>query len=303
MKKLLTVLSILFLIVGCAKAPVEEVTPEVTPPQITESEVEIPETEVDGSELISYFVNVGQGDGQVFIYNGKAVVIDTGTASGSKDIISLLQSEGIADIELLVATHPHADHIGGMDKVIDKFNVKKIALPDVTEKDSPTTKTYERLLDSIIRNDVPAVAPIQGDVLYEDGQFSVTALNGNESGVSTGDLNDYSIGTLITHGDIKMMLTGDAHVNTEKQILSSGMNIKSHIMTAGHHGSSTSMAQAFLDAVNPELIILSYAEGNSYGHPHRETTDKINAGGYNSLNTSDSGTIVIKSDGKTYSVQ
>ena len=252
-------------------------------------------TVLDNAGLTMQVLDVGQAD-SILIYTGEhSMLIDGGNNGDGEAIADYLQSRGIENLNWVIATHPHEDHIGGLDVVIDRLNVENIMLPLVAH----TTKTYDDLLDAVEQSGAKVIAPAVGDS-YELGEAMITVLSCEAQDEE--NLNESSIVLKLSYGEIDCILTGDAEVINEEKILADGYDISAEILKVGHHGSSTSTSQAFLDAVSPEVAIISLGADNTYGHPHKETLEKLQSAGIQIYRTDQEGTIIFETDGKIYHI-
>jgi competence protein ComEC len=247
---------------------------------------------VQGELVVSYF-DVGQGDSTLLKGPDFTILIDAGRHDRG-DVVPHLQSAGIAEIDLLVATHPHADHIGQIPDVLGTYPVGEVWLSG----DSATSQTFERVLDAIDASDAGYHEPRAGET-----QVLGSALIEVVSPASVGgDLNEGSVAVRITYGDIVFLFTGDGEAGAESGMLARGHNLSAHVLQVGHHGSNTSSTQPFLSAVQPEVAIYSAGGGNQYGHPHDEVIDRLTAMGVEVYGTAEHGTIVVTTDGLSYQV-
>ena len=252
-------------------------------------------TVLDNEGLTMQVLDVGQAD-SILIYTGDyAMLIDGGNNGDGEAIADYMQSLGIESLNWVIATHPHEDHIGGLDVVIDRLHVESIMLPLAAH----TTKTYDDLLDAVERSGAKVVAPAVGDS-YNLGAAVFTVLSCEAEDKE--NLNESSIVLKLSYGEIDFLLTGDAEVVNEENILADGYQISAEILKVGHHGSTTSTSQAFLDAVSPEVAIISLGAGNTYGHPHKETMEKLSAANIQIYRTDEDNTIIVQTDGKEYHV-
>jgi competence protein ComEC len=267
---------ILIVILGCQFIPFQ---PTLTPPafQVT-------------------FLDVGQADSIAIQCNNSNMLIDAGTNSTSDSLVNILKRMGINRFDVLVGTHPHEDHIGGMDAVIDKFDIGTIYMPDV----SATTRTFEDVLQAIENKGLTVTSPVPGSS-FNLGSATCTILAPNSQTYE--EVNNYSIVIRLVYGNTSFLFTGDAQADSEKEILAKGYTLNSDILKVGHHGSTTSTSSDFLNAVSPRYAIISVGEDNDYGHPHRETLDQLNAAGIAVYRTDLNGTITINSDGSSLTVK
>ena len=221
------------------------------------------------------------------------ILIDAGTNSSEDELKAYLDSMGVKDLEYAVFTHPHEDHIGGADMVLNTYNVKRVILPDATA----TTKTFERMMDAIEAEkcEVIEAAP---DYEFYVGELRCTIL----APISTSytETNNYSVVIRADYGETSVLFTGDAEVDSEAEMLEryrrNGM-LDCDLLKSGHHGSDTSSSQEFLDAVTPTYAVISVGEGNTYDHPKQETLAKYEAMNMIVYRTDKEGSIVFTSTG------
>ena len=246
----------------------------------------------DGN-LHIYYLDVGQADSTfILLPNGENMLIDAGTKDNGKDIVNVLDTLGVNNIDYLVGTHPHTDHIGGMQQVIENFDIGKIYMP----KASSNTATYKNLLQSIKKNGYTITTAKAGvEILYDDS-LSATIVAPNSS--TYDDLNNYSAIIKLTYGLISFIFAADAEKLSEDEIRT---NIKCDVLKVGHHGSSTSTSKNFLKKTEPEYAIISCGANNDYGHPHKEVIQRLNNAGISTYRTDLNGTIEAISDGYTIS--
>ena len=231
-----------------------------------------------------YYFDVGQADSILLTNNDKYMLIDAGNNADGKNIVNYLKKLGIKKLDYLVATHAHEDHIGGMDDIINSFDIGVFYMPDVVT----TTKTFEDLIIALENNNVKVDTPNIGDIFLFGGcKFEVLHLDDDES-----DLNNTSIVLRGLYGNNSFLFMGDATSVVEKEILNS--NIDSDVLKVGHHGSRYSSSVNFLKKVTPKYSIISVGEDNSYNHPHSVTFTKLE----DVYRTDNDGTILVTSDGK-----
>lgn len=238
-------------------------------------------------ELNIYFLDVGQADSILINSNNEYMLIDGGNNSDGPLLVKYFQSLGIENFKYIIGTHPHEDHIGGLDDIIDNFNIETIYLPDAIT----TTKTFEDLLDSIEKN----------NLTYNVPKIDSTFLLGNATlkviytGTDTSDLNNTSIVLRLTYGNNSFLFTGDATSKTEKIILNK--NIQADVLKLGHHGSKYSTTNEFIEKVNPKYAIISVGTNNIYNHPETSTLNKLKEKNIAIYRTDRDGTILAKSNG------
>ena len=246
----------------------------------------------DGSTLEVHFLDVGQGDATLIRCGEAAMLIDAGNNSWGDDVRDYLEYQGIGDLDYVIGTHPDADHIGGLDVVMEAFDCGTVIMPDY-EKD---TQTYTDVTDVMEERGYELTLPQVGTV-YELGEaaFTIVAPNGEYGD----NANDYSVGILLEHGENRFLCTGDALEGAENDMLGSGIDLSADVFKAAHHGSSTANTEAFLEQVNPEYVVISSGEGNSYGHPHAEVLNRLREMGIKVFRTDEEGTITATSDGSS----
>lgn len=246
------------------------------------------------SELMISYMDVGQGDAAYIKVNGNDILIDAGPRSNSKELLEQLKAKNIDDFELVIATHPHEDHIGGMVDVFKEYEVKTFYSPKITH----TTKTYENLVKAV-KDEGLKTKELKGGMVIDLGEgakFEVFTPQKSEYE----ELNDYSPIMKLSFGDTSYLFTGDAEKLAEEEALAKyKTSLDSDVIKFGHHGSSSSSSNAFIEAVSPKYGIISCAKDNKYGHPHRETLDIIKKYNIKTFRTDTDGEIILTSDGKS----
>ena len=263
-----------------------------------ETEEPVSENLSGSAEAQVYFIDVGQGDSELIRLkdSGIDILIDAGTRSTKQELADYLKELGVDDIDILIGTHPHEDHIGGMAKIIEEFPIGTLYLPETSDEMTPTTKTYESLLDAAESKNVTVRTAAAGDVLLEQGNTSFKVLSPSHTDYD--NLNDYSIVTRLKVGDTAFLFQGDAETPVEEEILDSGADVSCDVIKLGHHGSSTSSSRAYLEAANPSAAVISCGVGNEYGHPHRETMDLLEKLSITPYRTDTQKTLLAETDGK-----
>jgi competence protein ComEC len=248
-------------------------------------------------DLKAYFLDVGQGDSSVILFRDKVILIDAGDTDRGDTVVRALQDLGVRKIDLLVATHPHADHIGGMQAVLTNFEVGR-----VLDSGLPTSSSlYEKFLSTIDRKQIPYIVAERGQTLDIDPALRILVLSPPKEWTSD-DLNANSIVLRVSYGTVNLLYTGDATAPAEEALVTSGYPLDAQVLKVGHHGSSGASSPVFLQRVSPQVAILSLGRGNDYGHPHRETLERLKAAGPMVFRTDMDGTIRVESDGNTLSV-
>lgn len=251
---------------------------------------------VSSGQLKVHYIDVGQGD-SILIQtpNGKNMLIDAGTNESTSKVTSYLSRLGITQLDIIAGTHPHEDHIGEMDAVINMFKVGKVYMPKVIS----TTQTYEDVITAIKNKGLSITTPIPGTTVDLDPAVKLEILAPNDGNYD--DLNNYSIVFKLTYGSRSFLFTGDAQALSESEMLSKGFNLSADVLKVGHHGSNTSTSDAFLNAVNPKYAVISVGKNNVYGHPTQSTLQKLSAKGISTYRTDLNGSIVATCDGQNIS--
>ena len=219
-----------------------------------------------------HFLDVGQGDCTLFeTFDGKFAVIDTSHEGSSDKIISYLNDIGVEEIEYLILTHPHSDHIGGGDNILESFRVNNIIMSERTE----TTSSYKRLINEAKESKKEYGTKIinpETDDNFSLGNISFTVIS---DGKDYENLNSSSICFIAECGKSTFLFTGDAEKDVERDLLDSGVILDAEVYKSAHHGSTTSNLPEFVDSVNPDICIISCGKDNDYGHPHREIVEYL----------------------------
>lgn len=275
-------------------------TPAPTPTPVPESK-----PSVSNNEMKVHFIDVGQGDSTLLqLATGENVLVDAGTDGKGEKVVAYLKSLGVKKLDYVIATHPDADHIGGMVDVINAFTIGTF----IDSGKVHTTQTFENMLHAIDKENIKYINPQKGQVFEYDesieSYFQVLHVDANAS-----DNNDASIVIKGGYCNKDLALMGDAGVDIESKILNTFDNLGVEILKAGHHGSNTSSSLEFLKATSPEAVILSYGADNNYGHPHQEVLANIKAIGAKAYSTAQEGTIIatincegVKIDSKEFEV-
>ena len=278
MKKIRIVLLIVLclLVVGCANPFVE-------------SNDKTSISTFDGDTLRVNYIDVGQGD-SIFIQlpNKETMLIDAGEAFEADNVINYLNNLGIKKIDYAVGTHPHTDHIGGLEEVINTFDIGSIYMP----RASSTSKTYEDLLTTISNKGLKIKTAKSGVVVLDDDNLKLEFIAPNSDSYS--ELNNYSAVLKLTYLDNTFLFMGDAETLSEDEIT---YDVDADVIKVGHHGSDSSSGIEFVKQVSPEYAIIMVGEGNSYNHPYQSIIDRYESVGAKVLRTDLDGNIVCDSDG------
>lgn len=245
------------------------------------------------TDLKVYFFDVGQADSILISNNNHHLLIDAGNNEDGPLLVKYIKEKlNIDSFEYVIGTHPHEDHIGGLDDIINNFNIKKLYLPDVIT----TTKTFEDVLNAIERHNLSITIPKIG----EKFKLGEADLNIIYTGTNTSDLNSTSIIIKMIFGNYSYLFTGDTTSEIEKLILKE--NIDVDVLKVAHHGSKTSSSLEFLQKVTPSYAIISVGKNNSYNLPSTTTINRLKKYTNNIYLTSELGTILLTSDGQKINI-
>lgn len=265
--------------------PSEETSVQVPSP--TPSKEPAPANEPSVLEV--HFIDVGQGDSILLMCDGESMLIDAGDNDKGTTVQLYLKKRGVENLKYVIGTHPDADHIGGLDVILYKYNCETVILPNKTND----TNTYRDVIDTIGTKGYKITPPNPGDT-YTLGGATFTILGPRRS---YDDNNNNSVVVRLTHGSNTFLFDGDAEESAESDIVNSGAELQSTVLKVGHHGSHSSTSSSFLKKVNPTYAVICCGAGNSYGHPHSETLNKLREKGVQVFRTDEQGSIVATSDG------
>ena len=243
-------------------------------------------------DLLIDFIDVGQADSILVRNQDKVMLIDAGTNEAGETVVNYLKNLGITKIDYLIGTHPHEDHIGGLDDVINNFDIGQIYMPKI----ETTTKTFEDVLDAIENKNLTITAPNKGDKIelgQAVGEFMTEPI------LDKDNLNVSSLVLRLEFGNTSYLFMGDAEEENEETIHWP----KTDVLKVGHHGSSTSSSESFLEQVQPQYAVIMAGKDNSYGLPTQETIDKLNNRGSEIYRTDEDGTIQMTSDGNAIEIK
>ncbi len=245
----------------------------------------------------THFLDCGQGD-SIFIElpDGKCMLIDAGEESFGETLKSFILSRGYTDIDYVIATHPHSDHIGGMEYILKNFSVEKFFMPQV----SHNTKTFEKMLDALLANGCECIYIKQGSVISET-LYKILVLAPYREDYSR--MNNYSAVVKLDYNNISTIFSADVEVDSEEEIIESKIDINADVLKIGHHGSVTSSSEKYLDAVSPVDAIISVGRDNRYGFPDYLVEERLKKRGINIHRTDISGNISMTADGYIYVIE
>lgn len=242
--------------------------------------------------LLVDFIDVGQADSILIRNQDQVMLIDAGTNEAGDTVVNYLKELGITKINYLVGTHPHEDHIGGIDDVINNFDIGQIYMP----KMETITKTFEDVLEAIENKNLTVTAPNKGDKI-ELGQAVGTFMT--DPILDKDNLNLSSLVMRLEFGNTSFLFMGDAEKENEETINWP----KTDVLKVGHHGSNTSSSKKFLEQIEPEYSIIMVGKDNSYNLPKQETIDSLESIGSEIYRTDENGTIKIISDGNHLEIE
>ena len=277
-KGILLLLSMLFALTGCSVS------------EATQHGMAVDTIQAEDVLLRVDFLNVGQADCALLSTNGHYMVIDGGNNGDADTILSYLEGQGVEKLDAVVGTHPHEDHIGSLDAIINHFDVDAVYMPKIMH----TSKTFEDVLDAVANKGLKIKSPSPGDTIDFNG-LEIEVLGPQRE---YKDFNNNSIVLKVNAGETAFLFTGDAEETAEKDILQADYDLQADVLKVWHHGSSTSSSQAFLQAVKPKYAVISVGVGNSYHHPEEEALQRLQSIGAEIYRTDLQGNIVCTTDGK-----
>ena len=249
------------------------------------------------SGLKIHYIDVGQGDSELIQVNGKNLLIDAGPNESRDKLMSYLNKQNIKKLDYVIATHPDEDHIGGMGNVLKKYSIDKFYTP----KKIVNTKTFEYMIQQLKNKNMKIDTPTPGVQLDLGKNTTAEILAPNSK--SYPDTNNYSVVLKLTYGNTKFLFTGDAEKTSEMEMIDKNYDLSADVLKVGHHGSSSSTSQQFLDKINPKIAVISCGKNNKYGHPHKKTINKLKKKNIQIYRTDVSGTIILTSNGTKISKQ
>lgn len=239
--------------------------------------------------LYVHYIDVGQGDSELICCGGEYMLVDAGEPSAADAVLDYLNSHGIEKLEYIVCSHAHADHCGGLDAVVENFEVGTV----FTSPYAGSTPSYEIFTEAVEANGLELTVPTLGES-YTLGEARFEFIGPLEQ---YDNLNDDSLVMRLEYGDTSFLFTGDMTSKAERDLVEDGANVKCDVLKVGHHGSSGSSSYRFLYEAQPKIAVISCEAGNSYGHPHEETLSRLNDADAEIYRTDLEGSIVIFSNG------
>ena len=254
-------------------------------------------SESDRYDMPVHFIDVGKADSIYIKCKDKNILIDAGEKNTYDLVNEYLRRQNVKVLDLVIATHPHTDHIGGMPKVIEEFQINKLLMPELKEEVIPTSRTYEKFLLAIKNKNIAPERPVPG-TSFNVGELIFDVLAPNKQ---YDDVNNNSIVVKMTFKNTSFLFMGDAEKESENDMMNNNFNLEADVLKVGHHGSKTSTSSAFLRKVNPKNAVMCVGE-DRYNLPKKITIDKLTKRNIKVFRTDCNGTVVFSTDGNKISV-
>ena len=242
-------------------------------------------------DLEIHYIDVGQGDAILLENNGKYMLIDAGPTSSKEKLKQYLEENEVKELDYIIATHAHEDHIGGMTTVINNFKVNNL----LVSKYISTSKIYENFILAAQKKELQFYAPSNNEKFeFADAEFIILADGNNDME----DMNNHSIIVKVIYDENEFLFMGDAEEELELDLINSGFDLSADVIKIGHHGSDSSSSSIFIEKVNPKYAVISLGQNNSYGHPCKSVMQILNNKQIPVYRTDENSNIVLSSDGK-----
>ena len=247
------------------------------------------------TEMQVHVLDVGNADAILVRNKGQNLLIDAGENDDGADVVAYLRSHGVKKLDYVIATHPDADHIGGMDDVVEAMDIGTFIMAFMPEGYTPTSKTYADMLEAISRKGLK-ITSAQTGKHYSLGEADIEILGPVADFTET---NNQSVVCRISFGDKRFLFMGDAEKEAENALMEARGDLSADVLKIGHHGSKSSTQSKFVKMVSPAYAVISCGENNSYKHPHPETLDTLEELKIRCYRTDRDGTVVITTDGQS----
>ena len=285
----LVVLCLVSLLIPGGKA--SETTAPTTVPVTTKPAVNNSTSLRPGPKLKAHFIDVGQADSILLECEGSYALIDAGYPQSGKIVVDYLKELGVSRLDLVVGTHPHGDHIGGLPKVLKEFKADNIWSGPITYYNNTV---YDFLNAAKAQNE--EVQYVKPGTTFQLGGATIEVLGPVKDNYE--DINDLSLVLMVTYGNIKYLLTGDMESVAEKDLVNSGVDLKADLLKVGHHGSYSSSSYVFLREVLPTYGVIMCGRNNDYGHPHDAALGRLQNADVSIYRVDQMGTVIATTDGR-----